>query len=1173
MLKHKQLSSPFQSGGGGYRFESRVQSSYVVLMLTGGYSPCLPSFKISKIKLQGKIEGYETDDMIVHLRNDNIERDVKLIIQIKSTVKFTQKDSVFSEVINAAWKDFNNQKLFNKVYDKIALVTGPLSNADTKNVLWILNQARQRSTYEEFIRYIETPKFSPSKANEKLKAFKFQLKKANNDTDIDDEELFGFLKNFYVFDYDLSEEYGIVLSLIESHISQYNLNSHETWTKILEMVQDRNQHSGEISKDNLPACIVDDFNKKKFSQNISAGDTKILKENWRLHPHANDLLYANLIGAWNEKNDEDIQIIEKITKKEYGEWIKNIREIFQLDNSPLNFQNNIWKINNRKELWKDLGTRLFDDILDDYCECVKTVLKEKNPALDLDKDKRYAASLYGKELKYSQQIRRGFAEGLAILANNDNDFINCTLYYNTGIANKVVQYIFDDNWKIWASLDRLLPTLAEAAPNEYISIIEKCDDSVFVDLFDQESGGITGRTYISGLLWSLESLAWDNDYFLRSSILLGKLSTIDTGGNYNNRPVNSLISILLPWLPQTLASIPKRKILVNRICSDFPKIGWKLILSLLNNARSFTSGTHQPQWRDIIPLGWKPEDVNRLDYINQSQFYYYLAIEIAKDEIVKLASLVDLIERFSNPYRDKLFNILKSDSILLKPENERFELWLKLKMILIRQKRWSFKESYLGEDGLNKLSEIVEITAPKQLQLKYQILFDYSEYDLFENENKEEIEENRIKEERENAISQIIEDAGLSSIIEFIKKVKFPYYVGDTLANIRKPQYDTYLLPKYLDNDDNQINEFMRGYIWKSRSILDWNWIDQIDMSKWSENERCKFLLYLPPQNETWLMVEKWLENEALYWTRVRAVLIDTLDGKFKYAIDKLIKYDRPHSSISLLYKSIRKNPDKYFDECIIALKKGISTLEKHTNPDTHSIVRLIMILEKKKDINDNDLMEIEWGYLDLLVHYPNIYPSYIMHKIASDSEFFCQLIKTVYKSTKEKNDKENPKISESIVENAYSLLFHWQTPPGMQIKGVFDDNIFTTWLDKVITNCTNSGHLDIALDHIGKVLTFSPKDKSGLWINKTIAEALNKCDVSIMRKGFQTGLYNSRGVVQESINGLGNADKELAEEYRKKAEDLDVEGFDKLSQTIRQLADQYDHEAVRWPHLLDDLH
>ena len=59
----KQISNPFSTGGGGVNFETRVQASFVVLMLTGGFVPCFRDCVIKKIKLQGRYSGYDTSQL------------------------------------------------------------------------------------------------------------------------------------------------------------------------------------------------------------------------------------------------------------------------------------------------------------------------------------------------------------------------------------------------------------------------------------------------------------------------------------------------------------------------------------------------------------------------------------------------------------------------------------------------------------------------------------------------------------------------------------------------------------------------------------------------------------------------------------------------------------------------------------------------------------------------------------------------------------------------------------------------------------------------------------------------------------------------------------------------------------------------------------------------------
>jgi hypothetical protein len=45
------ISNPFSTGSGGAHFEAHVQASFVILMLAGGFAPCMPNWPIKKIKL------------------------------------------------------------------------------------------------------------------------------------------------------------------------------------------------------------------------------------------------------------------------------------------------------------------------------------------------------------------------------------------------------------------------------------------------------------------------------------------------------------------------------------------------------------------------------------------------------------------------------------------------------------------------------------------------------------------------------------------------------------------------------------------------------------------------------------------------------------------------------------------------------------------------------------------------------------------------------------------------------------------------------------------------------------------------------------------------------------------------------------------------------------------
>jgi len=106
------------------------------------------------------------------------------------------------------------------------------------------------------------------------------------------------------------------------------------------------------------------------------------------------------------------------------------------------------------------------------------------------------------------------------------------------------------------------------------------------------------------------------------------------------------------------------------------------------------------------------------------------------------------------------------------------------------------------------------------------------------------------------------------------------------------------------------------------------------------------------------------------------------------------------------------------------------------------------------------------------------------------------------------------------------------------------------------------TGHLEVALIKVGEALIYVPADEDGLWINKTVAGAMNGRDSEDMRNGFTTALFNSRGV--HTVDPSGKPETDLAEKYEKKAEDVENAGFHRLAVTLRGLSESYNRQAER---------
>jgi hypothetical protein len=1165
----KKLSNAFSTGNGGANFEAHVQASFVILMLTGGYAPCLPCCPISKIKLQGKIDGFDTDDLIVFVKDQDGKEERKLLCQVKHSIEVRKGSPVFGDVIQDAWSDFNNSKVFTKGKDGIALITGPLSATDEHNVQWLLDQAKHVDDSDEFFRNVQQANFSPPKSSQKLDAIKHHLKVANGDVEVSDDDLHCFLKHFHLLGYDLGRENGVVLSLLHSHISQLHRQYTDwAWSRVVVIVQNKNQNSGTITIDNLPEDLLEAFRHKTVME--IPEDLKVTREvprtDWTQHTDEAYLSLALLIGSWNESYESDKKAVAQMLGISYEEWVRKAREILPIADSPLKLKNGGWKFVDRKELLTQLGSYILDQNIDVFSSLAVTVLQEADPAFELPTEERFSASIHGKVLNRSHELRKGIAEGLALLGNFSDLVVNCSQGKVENACALVLREILSHaDWVHWGSINTLLPLLAEAAPDEFLSIVEQSlciTPCPFDALFSQEGNGITESNYMTGLLWALEGLAWDERYLVRVCVALGELASHDPGGHWANRPSNSLVTILLPWFPQTLASIEKRKVAVNTLINEWPDIAWNLVIKLLPGQQQSSSESYKPRWRLNIPNDYG-KGVTHGEYWQQASYYAEIAVKLADNDAPRLSTLIDNFDNLPQPAFDQLIEVLSSQFIYVLSEEERLDIWEHLTKFTNKHRRFVNAKWALSDEVISQIEKIAEKLAPTDPCELYRHLFSDRNFELYDNNGEWDEQQKKLDSRRKTAIREVFQQKGVEGVLRFAQSVESPRQVGFALASVDDDVFERTFFPHLLVTEDNELNALVSSFVWSRFFINNWKWCDNIDKSNWTQAETGQFLAYLPFEKGVWEHASEWLRDcETEYWTRTSANAYQA-DGDLTEAIEKLIEFGRPYAAINCLNRMLyAKQPIKSI-QCIRTLTAALSSNESIHSMDQYQIVELIKHLQSDPKVNQDDLFKVEWAYVPLLVSNTEAAPLTLEKRLANDPVFFCEAIRLIYRSKNENQQKKepNPK-SKAMALNAWRLLHEWKIPPGTLENGTFNGEQFRAWLLRVKELSAKSGHLEVSLITIGEVLIHAPDDPKGLWIHREIAKALNDREAENMRRGYKTAIFNSRGV--HWVDPSGKPEKELAEQYRIKAEEVENNGFQRLAETMRNLADGYEKEAER---------
>ncbi|TAJ08746.1 MAG: hypothetical protein EPO61_07495 [Nitrospirae bacterium] len=879
------------------------------------------------------------------------------------------------------------------------------------------------------------------------------------------------------------------------------------------------------------------------------------------------LAQASLVGKWKGNSEADKRALEILVGKSYGEWIEAARAETLRADTPLIQRNEAWKVISRGEAWAALGPRISDEDLDRFQKMALQILGEKDPQFELEKEERYAASIHGKTLTHSRSIREGVAESLALLGAKGNALSSTSDSKAEGTARIVVRRLLDRaDWITWASLNNEMPLLAEAAPDEFLNSVEEAVEdlaaSPFIDVFRQEgSGGVGGWNYITGILWALETLAWHPNYLGRVTILLGDLAAIDPGGSWANRPLNSLVDIFLPWISHSLADLPTRRTALESLLREHPGVAWKVLLGLLPSSHGVTSGTRKPVWRSFITPGWK-ETVTVDQYWEQVRTYAEMCTQVAAGQPNKLVELIDRLADLPDPAHSQVLRHLSSPAVTSLSDIDRVRLWEALKDIVLKHRRFADAEWAMPAERVAKIEEVANTLAPASFEVASRRLFTERDFDLYEEKGNFEEEQKRLETIRHNAIKDILAASGMDGVVRFAREVESPRKVGDALGTIEDRNIDAFLLPAFLQTEDRSLIHLLGSFVWRRYWKAKLTWLDEQINKGWTKGQLLAFLLLVPSEEQVWRRAEAIFGNEVdNYWKKVRFNPWGMEAANLLEAAEKLASNGQPAAAIDCLYVLAHKKVPIPMALASAALLGTLNTEDQQKQIDSHHIIEVITWLQEHETMDSDDLFKIEWYYLPILNRLHDGEPKVLEHKLASSPAFFCEVIGAAFRSDKEDKDNkgEFSEVQKRIARNAYSLLHGWRILPGTVTDGTFDGERFTVWLEDVKNRCRESGHFRVAMSQLGQALAYAPQDPGGLWIHKSIAAALDSRDVAEMRRAFTTGLFNKRGVHGFSH---GEEEKQIAADYRLKAKALSDNGFHRVADAVRSLAEAYERDA-----------
>lgn len=899
---------------------------------------------------------------------------------------------------------------------------------------------------------------------------------------------------------------------------------------------------------------------------VCAKNPAISHPAWLNHSFLRTLSTLCLLGSWNGAKRGDRTCVEAIDGRPYEELELDLRSLSRVDDSPVVHIATVWRAKSPLELLHLCAAALTSAALDRFFSVAGAVLAKPDPSLELDEEKRWMASVYGKTRDESGVVIDAIADSLVKLSvyaergsGNSSDAILGR------VKSLVRQLLHDASGEQWLSASGVLRELAEAAPDEFLSAVDnslRCSPRAVTRLISEssDSGGF-GRCWHADLLWALELLAWSPERLHRVADALARLSTVPVPGNWGNTPARSLQSLFRAWWPQTMAWSERRLAVLDRLIQDHNESAWSLMVSMLPRGSQWASANASPLWRE--------DDAGKADLRGQVDLQYLSEIGArviaqAAGRPERIATLVASLDSFDGTYRDSVVRLVEAAKEF--DDDGRASI----RDSLCKYLGWH--NSY-NQDGGRKSRAVADQLRPMFDQLapadpiKANLWLFASDWITLPDgkEQDHELHRESLARERGRALESVIASLGWSGISRLASEAAAPGLVGWEIgiSALDPIEIAGWMVERQRTLGWAQVDLVLRGLL---AGMCDEKRVATLDLAiaqlkdQGSTSAIPELLVSAPFAPDSWKLLES-IDDElrVKYWATVVPGFcrLDRVD--MSTAVEQLSKRGRARSAFQLV---------KYEPEHVdpLVLKGVLDAIRSGAEPDGllpdgWHIGKAIRAIEAAGQLPRRDLAMLEFAFFRALEHTEhgtrNLYA-----ELLADPSLFMECVCLVYKP---RNSEPEP-VSDSLqaaAELAWHILHSGRGTPGKRSDGSIDAVELKRWVVEIRRLAAASDRAAVADVTVGEWLSECQPDSDGTWPPSVIAQVLDDDQHEDIRRGFYTGVLNNRGATSRAMGEGGAQERVLAARFRERA-GAAANRFPRVAEMLNSIAKSYEHDARR---------
>ena len=885
---------------------------------------------------------------------------------------------------------------------------------------------------------------------------------------------------------------------------------------------------------------------------------------------ARSLIPMALVGAWHKGSPADCEVLAALAGRDYDGVELDVADLVQRDDSP------VWCVDQHRGVVSKIDAlfavspSMTAADITDFLRSAERVLSESDPKLELPADRRWAAGLYDKLRKHSDALRTGICETLVMLSVHGNTLFRQRLGVDaaadvTALVERLLTPFTSDKLR---SHDRDLPGYAEAAPDRFLELVEadlRSANPVLQALLKPASPGWFDSPARTGLLWALERLAWNPQYFPRVVTILARLSETEIDDNWENRPINSLLGLFRSWLPQTAASLKDRIRALETVWRRFPGVGWRICIQQFDGRQQVAFPNNRPRWReDAAGAGHGTTESDRIGFVRKA-----LALALSRptrehDEET-LGDLIERLDVMDERDRAAVWRVIEDWARTESDKRARALLREEIRVVVLR---WG-RSRGLDADQMDKAREAWAELGPKDAVGRHAWLFASAWLEDFDDDLDIAESDKRVDERRREAMKAIWSERGFDGALELAAEGD-GWTVGRYAAGCAvEPGPATDVLRTCLSTgtgSPEKLDAFMGGFIpWLDEDVR--SAVIPAVAETATVDQRVRLFKCAPFREETWRLLDRQdARVRDRYWREVSPGMARFTESVTSEVIDRLVEAGRPREAFFAVRLDWDRVETSRLKRLLAALIEAAPPPGRQFEVEPWRLSKALDALASRPGVTVDEMAQLEFAFIDTLDRSDHGIPN-IERRVAESPALFVHALALFTTRDDDGQDPmewrvDDPERRDALGHAAYRLLDRVRRLPGVDAQGRGDADVLIRWVVEARRLCAEHGRAGIGDERIGQLLSRA-QVVDGSWPCRPVCEVLQTLASPDVARGFEVGVLNARGVHSRGLDEGGVQERALSAKYRAYAERLTFD-YPYVASILERIAGAYDWEAER---------